>query len=377
MSDDSILFNPYLQSYYESTKTQSKVEQTPVVEPAKSITIDSFNEIYVIGYPSKVGGADTELDHQIRIWQDLGLKVHLLHTGDIDQNLRNMRMEDRGCIIHEPRKWSDCKGKVVISYCNGEFLKNIETIRKYAKKILWVNCMCWLFPLEIEAHRKGMIDWFIYQTDHARKKVEDKLILTNPKYNYAKIDPYFHHDSFPFIANRPSDKFYFGRISRADGDKFDKDTVYIYDKMIAPVMKEGWILGVNDNVRKKIGPTPDWIKCFDAGQMLTQDVYKKIECFISPNGNYENLPRVAFEAMSSGSLLIVDKIGGWTEQVKHCETGFLCRDKNEFVYYSTRAAYDTPERKRMIQNARDWLDTTWGKNRAREQWKDFFGKIKC
>ena len=38
-------------------------------------------DICVIGYPSRVGGADTELDHQIRVWQALGVKVHLIHTG--------------------------------------------------------------------------------------------------------------------------------------------------------------------------------------------------------------------------------------------------------------------------------------------------------
>lgn len=371
---ESILANDYLKQYYENQLNQTKPEEIP----NKYIPIvhsDSSNEIYVIGFPSKVGGADTELDHQIRIWQKIGLQVHLVHTGEIDQNLRNMKMEERGCIIHEPRKWSDCKGKVVISYCNGEFLTNLKTIREYAKKILWVNCMCWTFPLEIEAHRQGLIDWFIYQTDHARLKVEPALKNVNSNFNYIKIDPYFHHDSFPFIKNRKEDKFYFGRVSRADADKFHKDSIFIYEKMIAPVLKEGLLLGVNNDVRNKLGSIPDWIKCYDAGQMLTQDAYKKIECFISPNGNYENLPRVAFEAMSSGSLLVVDNIGGWTEQVKHKETGFLCNNSNEFIYYSTRAAYDERERKEMIQNSRDWLDTTWGEERSREQWKSFFNRI--
>ncbi len=47
-----------------------------------------MKEICVIGYPSRLGGADTELDHQIRVWQALGLQVHLIHTGPLDDNLR-------------------------------------------------------------------------------------------------------------------------------------------------------------------------------------------------------------------------------------------------------------------------------------------------
>jgi glycosyltransferase involved in cell wall biosynthesis len=341
----------------------------------KHILSNGLTEIYVIGFPSKVGGADTELDHQIRIWQEIGIKVHLLHTGTIDQNLKNMRMEERGCIIHEPRKWSDCKDKVVISYCNGEFLKNIKEIREYAKTIIWVNCMCWLFPLEIAAHKVGYIDWFVYQTDHVIDKVGPKLKSINSVYNYIKIDPYFYCEDYPFIKNRSNDKFYFGRISRADADKFNKNSIFIYEKMIAPKEKSGIILGVNEKVRTKLGTIPNWIGCYDAGRLTVQDAYKKIECFISPNGNYENLPRVAFEAMSSGSLLIVDNMGGWREQVNHCKTGFLCNNDDEFVYYSSRSAYDDKERKIMIQNARDWLDTTWGKNRAKDQWIRFFNKI--
>ncbi|HEX4132029.1 MAG TPA: hypothetical protein VHZ24_18495, partial [Pirellulales bacterium] len=64
-----------------------------------------MNHLCVIGFPSKVGGADTELDHQIHCWQALGLQVHLIHTAPLDANLQAMRMEDRGCVIHEPRDW--------------------------------------------------------------------------------------------------------------------------------------------------------------------------------------------------------------------------------------------------------------------------------
>ena len=51
-----------------------------------------MEEICVIGFPSRVGGADTELDHQIRVWQALGIRVHLIHTGELDEGLRAMRM---------------------------------------------------------------------------------------------------------------------------------------------------------------------------------------------------------------------------------------------------------------------------------------------
>ena len=70
-----------------------------------------------------------------------------------------------------------------------------------------------------------------------------------------------------------------------------------------------------------------------------------------------------------------DDRGGWREQVQHGQTGFLCKNDREFVYYSTRAAFEEKERKIMIQNARDWLDTNWGVEKAKEEWSNFLAKV--
>lgn len=331
--------------------------------------------ICVIGHPSKLGGADTELDHQIRVWQALGIEVYLLHTGVIDRNLVNMRMEDRGVKYLQPRDWSGCRDMVVISYCNGEFLKHLPEIRKYARKILWVNCMTWLFPLEKEAHARGDIDLFIYQTDHARRKVQDTLTAVNPAYPWAKVRPYFHAEDFPFTATRPDDKFRFGRVSRDDPSKFSKYQMAVYRQMYAPVLKEGRILGFSDRVKSRIGDAPDWITTYPAGGVPAQDIYRNSDCIIQACDTYENLPRVGFEAMASGSLLIVDDRGGWQEEVIHKETGFLCKTEKEFVYYSTRAAFEPEERRRMTDNARQHLLDNWGMDRAKKEWAEVLGAL--
>jgi glycosyltransferase involved in cell wall biosynthesis len=331
--------------------------------------------ICVIGYPSKVGGADTELDHQIRCWQAMDVEVHLLHTGLIDSNLQQMHMEKRGCIIHEPRNWKSCKGMPVISYCNGQFLKSIRQIREYATKIMWVNCMSYLFDLEKDAHKDGLIDFFIYQTDHVMEKVRPELILINKAFHYEKIRPYFHKDDFSYIRNRPTDKFRFGRISRDDAAKFHQAQLWVYEAMVAPTLKEGIILGINDTVRKKIGQEPNWIKGYKAGAISAQELYKHSECVIQMSDTYENLPRIAFEAMSSGSMLIVDNRGGWKELVLHKQTGFLCNNQREFVYYSSRAAFEPEERRQATQNAYDWLNTNWSMESAKKEWSRLFNKI--
>lgn len=331
-----------------------------------------MNELCVIGFPSRLGGADTELDHQIRIWQALGIRVHLIHTAPLDDNLRSMRMEERGCVVHAPCDWDACRGRHVISYCNGEFLKNLPAIRKQAKTTTFVNCMTWLFDQEREGHREGLIDCFLYQTDHAREKVQDELKSINPDFRWQKVRPYFHLDDFPYYAERQQDKFRFARISREDATKFHQSQLWVYETMVAPVLKEGVMLGVNDSIRAKIGNEPNWIKAYPAGHASVHNVYRHAHCLIQMADTYENLPRVGFEAMASGCLLIVDDRGGWRELVLHGQTGFLCKDQREFVYYASRAAFERQERQQMAANAREWLEQEWGKEKALQQWGAFF-----
>jgi glycosyltransferase involved in cell wall biosynthesis len=342
------------------------------LEPLKKCPID---KICVIGHPSRYGGADVELDHQIRLWQKLGIKVHILHTGAIDTGLKSMNMEARGCVVHTPEKWHKCRDMVTISYCNDKFLKNLEAIHKFARKTIWVNCMCYLFDDEKKAHEKGLIDWFVYQTNHVRDRVTPELTRINSNYNAYTLRPYFFKDDYKFRNDRPTDKFRFGRVSRADADKFHAKTLWIYETMLAPVLKQGYILGFNDKVQAKIGIPPNWIQCFDAGVVPPRTIYELVDCIITANGNYENLPRVAFEAMASGCLLIADNNGGWKEQIQHGRTGWLCNDEKEFAYYATRSAYEVRERREMVQNAYDWLNAEWGEEQAMRDWTDFFIKV--
>lgn len=324
--------------------------------------------ICVIGHPSKLGGADTELDHQIRVWQELGIEVYILHTGAIDRNLAAMNMQERGVKYLTPRQWSDCRDMVVISYCNGQFLANIQEIRKYARKILWVNCMTWLFPAEKAAHHRGDIDLFIYQTDHARERMQETLQVLNKGYAWAKVRPYFHAEDFPFIEDRDPKTFAIGRVSRSDPSKFNAKQMSIYSGIYSPVPKSGIILGSSDRVLRKTGPAPKWMQVHPAGGIPAQDVYRRCDCIVQACDTYENLPRVGFEAMASGSVLVVDDRGGWKEEVRHKQTGFLCSSVGEFIYYGTRAAFETKERREMARNAREHLLANWGMEQAKEDW---------
>lgn len=331
-----------------------------------------IDALCVVGHPSRYGGADTELDHQIYCWQAMGVEVHICPTGAIDESLKAMRMEERGCVYHNANDWASLEGMHCISFCNGQFLKNIESIKRYARSTTFVNCMSWNFDKEIEAQSRGLLDFHLYQTQHSFDKISPKLRGLGV-YRPFFFVPYFHAEGFPYIDDRLQDKFRFGRISRDDGDKFSSNQLWIYETMTAPVAKEGLILGWGPKVEQKIGRRPDsYISILPSGTLSQRAFYTQCEAVIISTDTFENLPRVGFEAMASGSILIVDNRGGWKLEVEDGVTGWLCNDEREFVYKASRCAFEHKERNQMRIAALRKLQKEWGLQPAMDSWAHIF-----
>jgi glycosyltransferase involved in cell wall biosynthesis len=336
-----------------------------------------INQLGVIGHPSKLGGADTELEHQIYLWREMGIDVYICHTWDFDDNCNKMRqeMENIGCKYIKSRSWKDLRGLDVISFCNGQFLENLSEIKKYAKSTTFVNCMTWNFNKELEAQEKNLLDFHLYQTQHQFDRVSIKLKNIGSNYNPLFFNPYFKNDNFPFIERKDNSLFRFGRISRGDADKYGQSQIWIYETMTAPVLKSGTILGWDHRAEKKLGQLPSYIKGYGEGYISQQELYSLCDVIIITTDTYENLPRVGFEAMSSGSLLVVDNKGGWTKLVEDGKTGWLCKDNREFVYKASRSAFEIEETNNLRLNARKKLENEWGKENSMKSWENIFQEL--
>jgi len=345
-------------------------------EPGSKPPID---RICVIGFPSKLGGADTELDHQITCWRRMGVEVHLIHTGPFDKNGLAMKADvlARGCIVHEPRNWRCAEGMHIISFCNGGFLKHLAEIKRFARTTTFVGCMTWPFDRQKAAHRERLIDLELFQTRHQEELIAPHLEKEHPGFARALTVPDWDPTPFPFMDAdaRSRDEFRFGRISRADADKFHARQLWVYETMVSPTPKAGMILGYNPRIRHKIGNPPRWIRALQCGAVSQQEFYSFASCVIQMSDTVENLPRVGFEAMASGSVLIVDDRGGWRELIRHGETGFLCKDERDFVYHASRLAYEPDERDAIARNARARLDISWTHEAAERAWREIFEKL--
>lgn len=314
--------------------------------------------LYIVGFPSLYGGAGAELYHQVRVWEALGVALHFIPT---QKNVRKAalygEMTERGHVIHDAYDWTAIpEDAPVISFCNEDFLTALPEIRRRTRRTVFVNCMTWLFGKEKEAMSRGDIALFLYQNDQVRQSVMPRLQALNgdPSIRYLTFRPYFDSSAFPFMADRPADWFGAGHISRQDEDKFSKDTWRIYEHFASPVPKRGTFLGFDARSEAKTGKPPDWVETFHDQKALTQqEFYRRCHIVLQPTDTTENWPRVGFEAMASGSVLIVDKRGGWEQMIEHGRTGWLCESPGDFIACATKMAWEPHYREEMAAAARE------------------------
>jgi glycosyltransferase involved in cell wall biosynthesis len=282
------------------------------------------------------------------------------------------QMHKLGCKYLPEREWISLNGLHCISFCNGEFLNNINKIKKYAKSTTFVNCMTWNFPKELEAQENGNIDFHLYQTQHQFEKVS-KQLQNFLNYKPLMFNPYFDKTGFPFIEKRNKEDIVIGRISRADTDKYGLMQFWIWNNMTVPKNKKGIVLGWNEKSYNKYNSNPpSYSEVYSEGEISQQEFYSKCDLVVMTTDTYENLPRVGFEAMSSGSLLVVDDKAGWKVLVDDGITGWRCKDHKEFVYKASRAAFEFEETQQMRLNAYNKIDKIWGKENSMKSWENVF-----
>ncbi len=336
--------------------------------------------VFVYGFPGLYGGAGTELHHQIIAWRAMDLDVHIIPSNKgYPREPLYQEMLDRDVAVHECNEWDAIQnGDPVLGFCNDEFLTNLDEIYRRSPNTVFVNCMTWLFDKERRRMAEGRIRCFLYQNEDVRRKNMPELRSLNddPDVKFITFRPYFDSAAFPFIEERNPEFFGCGRISRQDADKFAKNTLHIYEYFVSPKFKRGLFLGFDQRSEKKIGKPYDWIRtAVDQNEVSQQEFYEHCEIVLQPTDTTENWPRVGFEAMASGSVLIVDNRGGWRRMVEHGKTGWLCDHERDFIYYASKMAYEPELRKEMAHAARERGRTLGSLESSMASWTEVFSVL--
>ncbi len=317
-------------------------------------------QIWVAGFPSTYGGADTELDHLIDLFRAYDLDVHLVPMFGAEPAMIRSVL-DRGCAVHDYRD-DLFHGKVVVSFCNGEFLKLLPRIVAAGRPALtiWFNCMTWLFDREREAHKNGWLDVFGFQSNYQKGYLLPQLetIRTVQSFDYR---PFFNVERVQWRYRQWSGTYNLGRISRDDGAKFAPDTWRIFDRVLVPatLKKKVFILGYGPNAEAKIGPAPpglDW-RTWAPNEIPAEQFYRSIDTLVhKTGGSRESYCRVLVEAYAHGVVPIVEHEYAFPELVEHGVTGFLSSDSDEMSYFASFLAMDPKLHRRMAENGRRFLE---------------------
>lgn len=334
--------------------------------------------IWVAGFPSFVGGADTELLHNIDLWIQNKVEVNIVPMFGTDERVKEYVL-NIGCKIHEYTP-SIFKDKVVVSYCNGEFLNKLSEIidKGRPKYIIWFNCMTWTFDKEIDAHRNSWIDYFGFVSSYQQNYLLPELNKINKTHILNNYKPYFNPDNIcqkiNFNYRKPIEYFGAGRISRDDPTKFSSDMWNIFYKINTKIHKKIFILGYTNKVESKTGQPPpnlDWMY-WSPGSIPIHEFHERVHCIIhKTGGSRESYCRIVPESYAFGTPIIVENNYAFPELVINSETGYLCDSSDEMSYRASELSFDEEKRKKIIFQARDHLiHTIANKEDCWKTWKD-------
>lgn len=339
-------------------------------------------ELWVGGYPSNYGGADTELMHQIYLWRDMGCEVNLVPFGTPSEEMRRV-CDALGCKTHQYRR-DIFKGRVVVSFCSGEFLKRLDEIYEGGAPlaVVWFNCMTWLFPAEKEAHRKGQITHFGYQTHYQKQKLMAELEKIAPVVSIDYV-PYYsverNAQGIQFEYRRPAEYFGVGRVSRDDADKFSPDTWSIFAAVKSPLPLKAFVLGYGQRARAKCGDPPAGLDycTWEPGGLPVKSLYERIHALVhKTGGSRENYPRVLLECWNAGVVPIFEAAWGLPEIITDGQDGFLCSSSEEMSARASQLAADEPMRKRMVEAGyAKLLSAAGSKQKCWAAWERFLKTI--
>jgi hypothetical protein len=328
--------------------------------------------VWVAGFPSRYGGADTELDHVIDLFLMHGVEVNLVPVFPPAEPMVRSVLE-RGGVIHDYRP-DVFRDRVVVSFCNGEFLARLPEIVAAGRpsRVIWFNCMTWTFEAELTAHANGWIDYFGFESDYQRGYLGPQIEAVGP-YRTFGYRPFFEVGRVAWEHRDFDGTYRVGRISRDDGFKFAEDTWRIFDRVLVPrdLDKKVYILGYGPHAAAKVGPPPeglDWLTWMPDAISSTE-FYRTVDTLIhKTGGSRESYGRVVVEAYAHGVVPVVEDAFAFGELVVHGETGFRGGTSDELSHYASLLAFDPVLHRRMAAAGREHLESMSDPGTCFEPW---------
>lgn len=322
-------------------------------------------KVFLFGYPGDYGGACTEVWHVVRLWKSIGIDFALIPTwSPCEKWLAECNRLGIETIVSSPESLHTVDGLengIAVSFCNDRYLAVFGQLKEMGCKNVWANCMTFLFEKEKEVFASfGLPDAFIWQSLFQKAEIEPQLTGFGYKPSMSfLIRGALDKEAIPFRfkARRSSEPFVFGRMARADQDKWSSNTWPIYSA-VQFENKRAIVLGVDENTKQKLGKEPSFCQCLKPNAIPVSDYLSLLHCLVPVNGGArENWPRAGLEAMAAGVPIVTQNAWGWKEMIVHGETGFLANNDCELSHFTACLAYDESLRLKIAENAYESLSS--------------------
>jgi len=342
-------------------------------------------KILVLGYPGHMGGANTECWHTVKLWRTAGWDVHMVPTWGRDEHWEK-RLAEIGCMTHHVKP--DCladvpglAGAIVVGMCNSNYLAAVPALRQLGCKLVWVNCMTFMFPDERNTFAEhGPADAYVFQSLFQRQMLEPQLLRLGytPDQGFL-IRGAFDVSEYSFDPrpHAPNTEFVVGRLARPDLDKWSSNTWPIYGS-IPYAHRKALVMGWTPSLQRKLGSPPSWATCLKPQEITSQEFLARCHAMLTINGGArENWPRVGLEAMAAGVPIVAQNAWGWPEMIVHGETGFLASGDQELAYYTAHLAHDNRRRMEMADAARVRVEKLANPETILAGWRELFASVEA
>jgi len=310
-----------------------------VIEMVPAYSQPSTNKLYVFGWPSHYGGADTKLDNTLRLVNSF-MDITVIPNQDMQLNQKEWYDQYTAmginCISRDEfNKLGDKLDGFALALSNGSFTSGI-TLCRIAKekglKVLWGNEMMWNFPGELSCIKSGYIDAVLYSSKFNREVLENSYNDARPGIENYVVDNYIDPTRYPY-KQRNNSQFAIGRLSRADKEKYSLDFPVFYESLGLKNVKYrvmAWDSKLH-SIYKWHSFGSEWEFLAQEQEKVTDFLYS-LDLFVYKLGHTfrESWGRTTVEAMLTGCVPVVPTGHNFAEFILQGKTGFMCETFEDY-----------------------------------------------
>jgi hypothetical protein len=309
--------------------------------------------LYIFGWPSFVGGADTKLAHLLPLLhREFDITAIPNDGGRLKEKVWTDLMDRLGIRYVVLGQLGRKLNGIALSLCNPHFFTAglARRAKERGLKVIWSSEMTWHHRGELKAVKAGLVDKVLYVSEVQK----ERLSRGYGKLPSAMTGNYIDPNSFPFRPRRNA-TFAIGRLSRPAPEKYPDDLPAFYEALGLPETRFR-VMAWDENVASKYR----WHHFdgrWDLLPAMKETVPKflySLDLFVFPIGHncVEAWGRSTVEAMLTGCIPLVPTGHHFEQLMVSGESGFICQDFRDYQGWANRLYHDYPWRQKVAQRCR-------------------------